>query len=376
MTQRKISLSDVQFGQPLPWDIHVDGGRLLLRKGHILVKSDQFKQLLDCGLYADIDATTTNDAAVVSPENPSVLRQINQANQQLEKILFAISSKVTAEADIWAIAQSLAHATERNPDIALAAILLNQIAGGYAVRHCTETAIVSLLVARAMTMAPDDVLRIIAAALTMNVGMLRHHEQLQGQRNALSHEEMAVIRSHPEEGANLLKQAGVNDSEWISYVLLHHENDDGSGYPMGKSHDDIPRNAKLISLADRYCARISARNYRKSIRPDVALREIFLTPDHGNDPVLCPFFINVLGSYPPGTFVRLNNGEIGVVARRADQSHPATVRTLLDENHAPSQEAIERNTDDALFAIREALHEDEMGIRVSMKQVWGIEAAL
>jgi response regulator RpfG family c-di-GMP phosphodiesterase len=43
---------------------------------------------------------------------------------------------------------------------------------------------------------------------------------------------------------------------------MHHENDEGSGYPAGIASPEVTRNAKLLSLADRYCAQVSARNYR------------------------------------------------------------------------------------------------------------------
>ncbi|MEG0884556.1 MAG: HD domain-containing phosphohydrolase, partial [Janthinobacterium sp.] len=223
----------------------------------------------------------------------------------------------------------------------------------------------------------DELLLIGAAALTMNVGMLRHHDSFQDRRGPLNDEEMRIVRQHPQESTELLRCAGVDDEEWLSCVLLHHENDDGSGYPQGRTADEILQNAKLIGLADRYCARVSARNYRRSIVPDQALQHIFLDQGVPIDPLLGEQFVKLLGKYPPGTLVRLRSGELGVVTQRG----AAHVHPLSDPLGAPLSAAelsrmTPRDTGDSQFAIVSSLHEDDAGVHFSMRNVWGDEARL
>ena len=69
-----------------------------------------------------------------------------------------------------------------------------------------------------------------------------------------------------------MRQAGIDDQAWLDCVLLHHETGNGSGYPFGRHADEIPDAARIVSLADRYCARVSSRSYRKSMVPNAALR--------------------------------------------------------------------------------------------------------
>ncbi len=379
MNQHKISLSDIAFGEPLPWDLYIASDRLLLRKGHVLIRSVQFNRLLEIGLFADtgvVDPTVDSDADNVNKtESRSVLRVLNEVNKRLEYLLHGLKLEANAQAEILGVAEKLIAGVNLQPEIAIATMLLSQISGAYAVRHCVETAIVSLLVAQAMEKSAEEVLLITAAALTMNVGMLRHHEQLQSQRTTLSHDEVYTIRRHPEEGANALKHAGITDTQWLSCVLSHHENEDGSGYPFGKSGDEIPQNAKLISLADRYCAQVSSRNYRKSIRPNIALRDIFLVEGNAADPFLASYFIRVLTSYPPGTYVRLENEEIGIVVKASQKNCPV-VYAIAGSNDQPLTMPVERDTSNNLFAVREVLHEDDVRVLCSMKQIWGNLAAL
>ena len=314
-------------------------------------------------------------AASDSQGEASVLRQINRAHRRLEHLLFNLEHETGAQAQLLAVATSLMSAVDANPDIALACILHNQDEGGYAVRHCIDTAVVAMLVARALDKGPHEILSVTAAALTMNVGMLHLHEQLQSRLNAISADEIARIQSHPQASADMLKRAGVDDEEWISYVLLHHENEDGTGYPFGKTGDEIPLNAKIISLADRYCARVSSRSYRKSLLPNEALSDILLADHQSVDPMLTACFIRVLGIYPTGAVVRLANGEVGVVSGKGPNINAPIVHVLVGADGVLLPAPASRNTATASFAVREMLSEEKAGIRFRMHQVWG-EAAM
>jgi len=307
---------------------------------------------------------------------PSVLHELNQCNRRLEKLLSDLRNELNADADLKQIARDVLRAVELNPDIALACLFLSQIAGTYAVRHCIETAIVVVLVSRGLGKGNDEVLSLTAAALTMNVGMLRHHDGFQNKPGALNSEEMAIVRRHPSDSAEMLKYAGIEDEEWISCVLMHHENDDGTGYPAGMTREDITQNARLLSLADRYCARVSARNYRCSMLADEALDKLLTDPAHPADPLLSTHFHRQIGRYPPGALVKLANGELGVVTQRDMGDGTVEVRCMRDAAGKALPSAVQRRTDEPSCSILEVLSEDQAELRFSMKQVWGAQAAL
>ncbi|MES2257580.1 MAG: HD domain-containing phosphohydrolase [Pseudomonadota bacterium] len=320
------------------------------------------------------------DVAMPVAARPSVLHDLNQANRRLEKLLADLRNERNAESELRHIARSVLDAVELNTDIALACIFLSQIAGTYAVRHCIETAVVAVSVARRMRKAQDETLVIALAALTMNVGMLRHQNTF-NKNSSLTSEEMSIVRRHPAESVDLLRDAGVQDEEWISCVLMHHENDDGSGYPEGRTSDEITQNARLISLADRYCAQVSARNYRCSVLPDQALHNLLGNPDKVADALLADHFASQLGQYPPGSLVRLQNGEIGVVTQRDGGGH-LHIHCLRDASGKPMRDAggtllvALRHSGDPDCAIAAVLSEDEADVRFSMKQIWGEQASL
>jgi HD-GYP domain-containing protein (c-di-GMP phosphodiesterase class II) len=329
--------------------------------------------------YSSLKDIVLGDSTNLAMARPSVLNALNKSNRRLEKLLSDLRNEANAQSELLAIAREVVAAVELNQDVALACIFLSQIAGTYAVRHCIETAIVAALVAQRMRKSRDETLVIVAAALTMNVGMLRHQNTF-NKGSSLTNEEMSIVRRHPEESVGLLRDAGVEDEEWIACVLMHHENDDGTGYPEGRTSADITQNARLISLADRYCAQVSARNYRCSVLPDKALHNLLGDPARVSDPLLADQFMSQIGKYPPGALVRLQNGEVGVVMQR-DGSGEIHIHCLRDANGKSLRDASGlgqtlRRASDPECAIAEVLSEDQADVRFSMKQIWGEQASL
>jgi HD-GYP domain-containing protein (c-di-GMP phosphodiesterase class II) len=304
----------------------------------------------------------------------STLAKLNDISRRLEKILLDLRAAQAADSQLRELAGELCDAVNAAPEVAIASVLLNQIGGIYSVRHCVETAIVTVIVGRAMGKPASEILTIAGAAMTMNVGMLRHHERFQS-TDALSPEDRALVRRHPAEGVSMLRSAGVSDKAWLDYVLLHHESDDGSGYPEGLHGAAIPLNAKLISLADRYCASVSARNYRRSLPPDRALRALCIDNDVPVDVTLARHFIEKLGQFPPGALVRLKNGECGVVSQIGGGGQLA-IHALRGADGAPLVPPAMRSSADSGCAVEESLTEVQLGMHFSMKSVWGDAATV
>ncbi len=291
-----------------------------------------------------------------------VLHALNQAAVELDRLLTDLNVYSRADSSLRAIAAKVANCAQQAPDIALACVLLAQVGGRYAIRHCVDTAILASLAGRAIGCGDEEAITITAAALTMNVGMLREIDGLNARATLLDDAERARIRRHPVEGAELLRCAGVDDKEWIDCVLQHHETADGSGYPHGLAAPHIAASALIVGMADRYCAAIGARNYRRSLLAPDALRR--LAAENADHPGLVAAFTTLLGDYPPGTLVRLDDGAVGVVRDRS------SVHLLRDGAGQHVSQVREH------AAITAALHEDDARLRFSMPTVWGEQAAL
>ena len=135
--------------------------------------------------------------------------------------------------------------------------------------------------------------------------------------------------------------------------------------------ETIVSTAAIEELADRYCARVCARSYRKALLPNAALRDILISGKTTIDPMLVMLFIRELGTYPIGSFVKLENGEIGVVTSKGATTTTPYVHSLIGPRGAPLAMPIKRDTQKPLQSIREVLHRDQVPIRFAMRQIWG-----
>jgi hypothetical protein len=365
MTIRRLSSGDIRAGEMLAWDVFGANGVLLARKGFLPLSDAQAENIAGRGFVNDavlVGATAVNACP------PSVLRLLNHAAAELEPLLHRIAAGGSSvQAELEQVALLVAQAVEISQEVATACILHNQRTASYAVRHCIDTAVVAQILARAVKRPAAETLSMTLAALTMNVALLR----LQDDRAGLSDDEKALVRAHPARGMALLRQAGITDPVWLDCVLSHHENEDGSGYPRALVGDAIAVPAKLIALADRYCARVSERPFRKAMLPNAALRDILLDARHALDTQLGAVLIRELGVYPVGTYVRLLNGEVGVVSRKGLNSTTPHVQSFIGPRGAPLEVFLQRDTRSDLSAIRDVLHADRIGACIRMDQVWG-----
>jgi HD-GYP domain-containing protein (c-di-GMP phosphodiesterase class II) len=258
-----------------------------------------------------------------------------------------------------------------NKDLALGSILLEQQTR-YTVRHPLRTAIVCHIVLGHLGWAPEEQSSLVAAAITMNIGMLEMQEEMHKQEAPLSARQKDAMKKHPSEGAALLKKLGVTDKLWLDAVLQHHEALDGSGYPNGFKDSEIGIGARVLSLADAYCARVAGRNYRPPLSPSVAVRNLFLSNTHPVDKDLAISFVKNLGVFPPGTFVKLKNGETAIVTQRGEKINFPIVHILVRGNGERLISPIKRDTATSEdFAVKEVITQEKARVEINRFQLWG-----
>jgi HD-GYP domain-containing protein (c-di-GMP phosphodiesterase class II) len=177
-------------------------------------------------------------------------------------------------------------------------------------------------------------------ALFHDVGKVRLPAELINKPGEYDDEDWRAMQQHPVLGALSLAAISTIDEHHARAVLVayeHHRALDGSGYPPSSNPSEPNLFSKIVAIADSYDAITSGRVYMKSrVSPDEALRRLLEQNGTRYDSILLRGFVHVLGIFPVGTFVRLNNNEIGVVSANDPKDlYRPVVRILRDASGEP-----------------------------------------
>ena len=141
----------------------------------------------------------------------------------------------------------------------------------------------------------EEVEELKTVGLLHDIGKIVISESILNKPDKLREDELEEIKRHPEIGYRLLSTI-KEMSEMAEYVLAHHERWDGKGYPKGLKGNEIPFQARIISVADSYDAMISERSYRKALPEEVAIAELIRNAGTQFDPAIVRVFVEkVLG---------------------------------------------------------------------------------
>ncbi|MCD4812777.1 HD domain-containing protein [bacterium] len=116
-----------------------------------------------------------------------------------------------------------------------------------------------------------EVLRM--SSIMHDIGKIGVPESILTKPGKLTAQEYAVIKRHPENGAEIVGKI-PQMLQTLPGILCHHERYDGKGYPQGIGGKDIPEFGRLIAVADAFDAMTGTRPYRNELSMNTALEEL------------------------------------------------------------------------------------------------------
>ncbi|HOH69661.1 MAG TPA: HD-GYP domain-containing protein [Sedimentibacter sp.] len=143
----------------------------------------------------------------------------------------------------------------------------------YTSGHSMRVSAYAVAIANQMGLPQGKIDLIKSAALLHDIGKIGIDKSILNKNGKLEKEEFDKIKSHPEIGATIIADLSylTNISDIIRH---HHERNDGKGYPDGLSHDDIPLETSILTVADSFDAMTTDRPYRGALSLESALQEI------------------------------------------------------------------------------------------------------
>ena len=139
--------------------------------------------------------------------------------------------------------------------------------------HSERVARFSVAIAQGLDLPDDEIEKIRISALLHDVGKIGIDDNILKKPAALTDEEFEIMKQHPQKGYKIMSQIPAM-REFLPGMYMHHEMIDGNGYPQGLKGDEIPMQARIVSVADTFDAMTTDRPYQRAMKFDDALARI------------------------------------------------------------------------------------------------------
>jgi len=142
-----------------------------------------------------------------------------------------------------------------------------------ALLHARQTSACAGIIASCMGLGEKEVKTVERCAYFHDIGKIGIPDRLLQKPEALTENEMTVMKTHSEIGHNLLASFPLLRAE-AEIALVHHERCDGKGYPHGLKKKDIPLFARILAVADAFDALLCSRSYRPAMPLETVISRI------------------------------------------------------------------------------------------------------
>lgn len=139
--------------------------------------------------------------------------------------------------------------------------------------HARRVKDYALMAAASLSLTPGDLQAIEFGALLHDIGKIGIDSEILRKPGPLTDEEWNIVYSHPQKGADILKDI-PHLKDAMNIVLSHHEKYDGTGYPKKLKGDEIPIGARLVAVANAFDAMTIDHPYRAALSAGEAIKEL------------------------------------------------------------------------------------------------------
>lgn len=196
----------------------------------------------------------------------------------------------------------------------------------YTYKHSINVAVLSTVIGIGLNMKEGDLIDLCAGAILHDIGKLNIDPEIINKPGFLTSEEYELVKSHSRLSYEALKDKWNVAATTKAAVLEHHENEDGSGYPLGLSSEDIHLYAKIIHVADVYDALTTKRPYKKPYSTPEAIEYLMGSCGRLFDKKIVEAFLKYVPIYPKGITIQLSDGQEGIVV---DNTNLHSMRPLV-----------------------------------------------
>jgi PAS domain S-box-containing protein len=240
--------------EAMPWRrLALDFGYRSMIALPLAVGNDEFGVL---AIYSEEPHAFSADAvAVLTDLARDLTHGIDGLRTRADRVLYKTRLDQSLEAAVEAIAAA------------------GELRDPYTAGHQRRVSELAVAIGRALDLDSDLIAGIRIAASIHDIGKLAIPAEILSKPGPLTAAESALIEQHVQAGHDIV--CGI-DFPWpvADLILQHHERLDGSGYPAGLHHEQIPISSRIMAIADTVEAMQAHRPYRPALGLDRALATI------------------------------------------------------------------------------------------------------
>ena len=388
-----IPVAMLAVGQPLPVDVWSASGQLLLRKGQPVVSEEHrdklhahnasstpadalawqraYERMVHELLSQGVDVQQVSRAPMPSEIRASdyvVGQQLNGGWLDLQEVLRGILYQgglaINPLERLAGIETKALAFLKADVDDSLFSLFqaLADTSQGYCATHALLCATVCELTAKKLALTDVQRAALMKSALVMNIGMARDQDSLARQQSAPTAWQRTLIQEHPQRSVEILQGFGFDDPQVLDIVRWHHD----PATEEGLEANVLVR--RVLSMADGFIAKLAGRKTRASLSPVKAVQSMVMGAE-GIGLGVGSAMAQAAGFYPPGTYVKLANGETALSVQRGERANTPWVISILDKDGVALGKTPCKETTTPACTITAAVAAESVRVTLSIDKV-------
>jgi putative nucleotidyltransferase with HDIG domain len=301
---------------------------------------------LEQGKFPHMDIKFSSEPTPEVEEDPeeTAAETYNRALTAIRGVFRDIENgRIPSSSKVISVVNNLMTLTIQDPTTLLGLAMIKDY-DNYTFNHSVNVGVLAMALGTAMNLKREEIEELGVAGFLHDIGKTKIDKNILNKPGKLSAQEFEQMKQHSEIGANIIKEMEGINPEVSQAVLGHHIRYNRQGYPEWAQHLPFNYMSEVIAIADCYDAITTLRVYQHPMNPKAAIDQMNKLSGNVLNSALVATFIKLMGKYPVGTLVRLDNNEIAVVFRPNPSGYveAPVVKVIIDSNGTQMEAPIVR----------------------------------